>query len=58
MRYTYLGLAAFGGVFGIKELAMLGVPEVATGLAGTAGIVAALFGQTTNEKKAAQPEQK
>ena len=48
---TYLGLAAFGSVFGIKELAQLGVPEVATSIASVAGIFAALFGATTEEKK-------
>lgn len=54
---TYLGLAAFGGVFGIKELAQLGVPEVATGLASLAGILASLFGRTTVEKKAEEQKE-
>lgn len=51
---TYVGLAAFGGLFGIKELASLGVPEVATGMAALGGILASLFGATKDEKAADQ----
>ena len=53
---TYVGLASFGSVFGIKELAMLGVPEVATSFVALAGIVGALFGPTTKERKAKKRE--
>jgi hypothetical protein len=35
---TYAALAALGALFGVKELSLFGVPEVAATLAGIAAI--------------------
>lgn len=40
---TWAAFGALGAVFGVKELAMLGVPEVATTAASLAAMLAAIF---------------
>lgn len=40
---TYIALGALGGIFGVKELATFGVPEVATTAASVAALLAGIF---------------
>jgi hypothetical protein len=40
---TWAGLAVLGGVFGVRELSVFGVPEVATLAATGAAALAAIF---------------
>ena len=48
---TYAGLAILGSLFGVKEVAAFGAPEVGVALAGLAAILFGEGAKDTEEKK-------